>query len=151
MACRYRAGEVDPADLPMIAAEALAAGLDAPALCELAGRPRNAVTHEIRDAFEQALAECGIELPDPETARRHALRRLAARLGDGEITAAALATDDWWEMEGETAEERSFVRLIPQCTCCLGYMSEHDRRVWEAELRAAARALAASMPVGSGC
>ncbi|MFJ5172849.1 hypothetical protein ACIP68_03255 [Streptomyces griseoviridis] len=58
----------------MIAAEALAAGLDTPTLCVLAGLPRHADTREIRDAFEQALSEAGIELPDPGLARRHALR-----------------------------------------------------------------------------
>ncbi|WP_344050807.1 hypothetical protein [Streptomyces thermoalcalitolerans] len=97
----------------MLAAEALAAGLDTPALCELAGLPRNADTRDIRDAFEQALSEAGIELPDPGLARRHALRRLAARLLHGEIAPADLASDDWWETEAETAEERSFVSLLP--------------------------------------
>ncbi|RFC77431.1 hypothetical protein DXZ75_05820 [Streptomyces sp. AcE210] len=115
VACRYQANEKRPEDLPMIAAEALAAGLATPALCELAGWPRNADARDIRDAFEQALAESGIDVPDPGLARRHALRRLAARLIDGEIAPADLATDDWWETEVETAEERSFVSLIPQC------------------------------------
>ncbi|MCX4658028.1 hypothetical protein [Streptomyces uncialis] len=48
----------------MTTAEALAAGLDTPALCELAGLPRSADTRDIRDAFEQALSETGIELPE---------------------------------------------------------------------------------------
>ncbi|MER7813324.1 hypothetical protein [Streptomyces sp900116325] len=52
VACRYRADEIRPEDLPMIAAEALAAGLDTPTLCELAGLPRNADARDIRDAFE---------------------------------------------------------------------------------------------------
>ncbi|MGW6236553.1 hypothetical protein [Streptomyces sp. NPDC055094] len=67
VACRYQADEIRPEDLPMIAAEALAAGLDAPnapTLCELAGWPRNADARDIRDAFEQALAESGIGLPN---------------------------------------------------------------------------------------
>ncbi|MET9607306.1 hypothetical protein ABZZ17_19855 [Streptomyces sp. NPDC006512] len=92
VACRYQADELRPEDLPMIAAEALAAGLDTPTLCELAGWPRNTDARDIRDAFEQALAESGIELPDRDLARRHALRRLAARLVDGEATPADLAT-----------------------------------------------------------
>ncbi|MFF0401183.1 hypothetical protein ACFYSJ_36510 [Streptomyces sp. NPDC005248] len=83
--CRYQADEIRPEDLPMIAAEAVTAGLDTPTLCELAGLPRNADARDIRDAFERALSEAGIELPDPGLARRHALRRLAVRLINGEI------------------------------------------------------------------
>jgi hypothetical protein len=151
VACRYQADEVRPEDLPMIAAEALAAGLDTPTLCELAGLPRNADTHDIRNAFEQAVAESGIELPDPVLARRHALRRLAARLVDGEFSPADLPTDDWWETEVETAEERSFVKLIPQCSCCLEYTLGLEQKKWEAELRLAALALTSSAPIGPGC
>ncbi|MFB7383790.1 hypothetical protein ACFC6U_35995 [Kitasatospora purpeofusca] len=151
MACRYRADEIPPEDLPMIAAEALAAGLDTPMLCELAGLPRNADAHDICDAFDQALSESGIGLPDPGLARRHALRRLAARLVEGEVAPADVATDDWWETEVETAEERSFVRLIPQCACCLEYTLGLDQQTWAAELRIAALALTTSAPVGPGC
>lgn len=78
-AWRYQADEIYPEDLPMIAAEALAAGLDTPVLCELAGLPRNADARDIHEAFEEALAESGMELPDPVLARRHALRRLRRR------------------------------------------------------------------------
>ncbi|WP_327424942.1 hypothetical protein OG763_42710 [Streptomyces sp. NBC_01230] len=135
----------------MIAAEALAAGLDTPTLCELAGLPRNADTRDIRDALAQALSEAGIELPDPDLARRHALRRPAARLINGEIAPADLATDDWWETQVETVEERSFVALIPQCGCCIEYTLGSDQRTWAAELRIAALALTSSPPIGSGC
>ncbi|MFD9394791.1 hypothetical protein ACFWBB_29855 [Streptomyces sp. NPDC060000] len=135
----------------MIAAEALAAGLDTPTLCELAGWPRNADARDIRDAFEQALLESGIELPEPGLARRHALRRLAARLVAGEVAPADLATDDWWETEVETAQERSFVSLIPQCGCCMEYTLGLDQRRWAAELRFAALALTSSAQIGPGC
>ncbi|MGW2020347.1 hypothetical protein [Streptomyces sp. NPDC001927] len=151
VACRYRADEVRPEDLPMIAAEALASGLDTPTLCELAGLPRNADARDIRDAFEQALSEAGIELPDPGLARRHGLRRLAARLIRGEIAPADLATDDWWETEPEAVEERSFVSLIPPCGCCIEYSLGLDQRTWTAELRIAALALTSSPAIGPGC
>ncbi|WP_418960986.1 hypothetical protein [Streptomyces tritici] len=151
VACRYRAGEIPPEDLPMIAAEALAAGLDAPTLCELAGWPRTADPRDIREAFEQALCECGIALPDPAVARRHGLRRLAARFVAGELTTADLATDDWWETEAETAEECAFVALIPQCACCVAYTLGLDERQWDAELRVAAAALASASPLAPGC
>lgn len=152
MACRYQADEIRPEDLPLIAAEALAAGLDTPTLCELAGWPRNADARDIRDAFEQSLSEAGIELPDRSLARRHALRRLAVRLINGEIAAADLASDDWWETEAETTEERSFVSLIPQCGCCIEYtLGFDDQQTWAAELRIAALALTSSPPIGPGC
>lgn len=151
MACRYQADEIRPEDLPVVAAEALAAGLDTPTLCELAGWPRNADVRDIRDAFEQALSESGIRLPDRGLARRHALRRLAARLVDGGITSADLATDDWWETEVETAAEQSFVALIPQCECCIEYTLGLDRQTWAAQLRIAALALTSSPPIGPGC
>ncbi|MFG2622490.1 hypothetical protein ACGFXC_33210 [Streptomyces sp. NPDC048507] len=135
----------------MIAAEALAAGLDTPTLCELAGWPRNADARDIRDAFEQALAESGIGLPDRALARRHALRRMAARLIDGETTPADLERDDWWETQTETAAERAFVALIPPCDCCIEYTLGLDRRTWAAQLRNAALALTSSPPIGPGC
>ncbi|WP_412079498.1 hypothetical protein ACLF6K_38785 (plasmid) [Streptomyces xanthophaeus] len=151
VACRYQADEIRPEDLPMIAAEALAAGLDTPTLCELAGWPRNADARDIRNAFEQALSESGIELPDRGLARRHALRRLAARVVAGEVAPADLAKDDWWEMEVETAEEQSFVSLIPQCGCCIEYTLGLDQRTWVAELRIAALALTSCAPIGPAC
>ncbi|OEJ28643.1 hypothetical protein AR457_33510 [Streptomyces agglomeratus] len=135
----------------MIAAEALAAGLGTPTLCELAGWPCNADAREIREAFEQALAESGIELPDPRLAQRHALRRLAARLADGEIAPADLATDNWGETEVETAAERSFVALLPQCWCCIEYTSGLDQQTWTAQLWSAGLALTSSPPIGPGC
>ncbi|WP_405460497.1 hypothetical protein OG786_24080 [Streptomyces sp. NBC_00101] len=151
LACRYRADEVRPEDLPMRAAEALAAGLDTPALCELAGLPRNTDTRDIRDVFEQALRESGVELPALALARRHGLRRLAARLLDGSVTLAGLATDDGWDTEAGTAEERSFVALIPPCACCLEYTVGLDPAAWAAEVRVAALALVASPPDRTDC
>ncbi|MEZ0064408.1 hypothetical protein ABIA32_000386 [Streptacidiphilus sp. MAP12-20] len=97
----------------MIAAEAIAAGMDTPALCELAGLPRNADTNEIRDLFEQALAEVGIELPAPELAQRYALRRLAMRLIDEDLTLTVLVRGEWEEAPVATEEERVLVALIP--------------------------------------
>src|SRR5690242_7973120 len=75
----YQADQACPEDLPMTAAQALAMGMDTPALCELAGLPRHADPRDIRDTFEQVLEELVIILPDHHTARRYALRRLAAR------------------------------------------------------------------------
>ncbi|MFE1829186.1 hypothetical protein [Streptomyces yangpuensis] len=108
-------------------------------------------SRDIRDAFEQALAESGIGLPDRGLARRHALRRMAARLIDGEMTPADLATDDWWETEVETTAEQSFVALIPQCDCCIEYTLGLDQQTWAVRLRNAALALTSSPPIDPGC
>lgn len=64
-AWRYRAGEGQPEDLPMIAAEAIAAGMDTPALCELAGLPRNADASEIRDLLSRRLPKSASNCPHP--------------------------------------------------------------------------------------
>ncbi|MFD6417059.1 hypothetical protein [Streptomyces sp. NPDC060194] len=150
-ACRYRSDEVCPEDLPMIAAEALAAGADTPSLCELAGWPRTADPRDIRDAFERALDEAGVSLPDPDVARRHALRRTAARLVAGELAPGGLATDAWWEAQGETEAERALLALIPACECCAAYTLGLDQRTWERRLREAAHARTAEPPVAPGC
>ncbi|MBM7169217.1 hypothetical protein JQK87_12460 [Streptomyces sp. G44] len=142
-AWRCQVGWTPPEDLPMAAAEALAAGLDGPALVELAGMPRNADPRDIRDAFEQALSEVGVALPGHRQARRHALRALAVRCAAGETDLAELASDDWWETEGGSAEERAFVALLPPCTCCLEYTLGLDEEEWRTQLRTAALALAA--------
>ncbi|WP_158786411.1 MULTISPECIES: hypothetical protein [unclassified Streptomyces] len=150
-ACRYQANDIPIEDVPMIAAVALAAGLDSPALRELAGLPRHADPRDVRVAFEQALAECGIALPAPDVARRHGLRRLAARFLAQDVALADLAADHWLDLEVRTAAERSFVALLPPCDCCTEYTLGLDRRAWEARLRSAALALASSPPVGPGC
>ncbi|MGV9273828.1 hypothetical protein [Streptomyces griseosporeus] len=144
----YQADQFCPEELPMTAAHALVAGMDTPALCELAGLPRHADPRDIRNAFEQALEELGMSLPDRDLARRYALRRLATRFTAGEVELAELASDDWWEMEAETPEEQAFLALLPHCTCCIDYTLGLDETAWEAQLHAAARALASHPTVG---
>ncbi|MFD8636249.1 hypothetical protein [Streptomyces sp. NPDC059533] len=144
----YQADQVRPEDLPMTAAHALAVGVDSPALCELAGLSRRADPRDVRDAFEQALAELGIALPDRGLAQRYALRRLATRFGAGEATLAELASDEWLEIEAETAEERAFVALLPPCACCIEYTLGLDEATWEARMQLATRALASHPTVG---
>ncbi|MGW0877350.1 hypothetical protein ACWD3Z_43865 [Streptomyces sp. NPDC002740] len=149
-AWRYQVDQVCPENLPMTAAEALAAGADTPALCELAGLPRNADPRDIRDTFEQALAELGIALPDRRLARRYELLRLATRFAAGEVALADLVSDEWWEIEVDTAEEQAFVALLPQCACCVEYTLGLDEAAWEAQLRIAAGALVSHPTVGPG-
>jgi hypothetical protein len=144
----YQADQVCPEDLPMTAAQALAAGMDTPTLCELAGLPRHADPREIRDTFEQALEELGINLPDHDLARRFALRKLATRFTAGEVDLAEMASDEWSEMEVETAEEQAFLALLPPCACCIEYTLGLDEAAWEAELQRAACALVSHPTVG---
>jgi hypothetical protein len=146
----YQADRVCPEDLPMTAAQAIAVGVDTPALCELAGLPRHADPRDIRDTFEQALAELDIALPDRRLARRYALRRLAMRLIAGEATLADLPSDEWMETEVKTAEEQAFVALLPPCACCVEYTLGLDEAAWEAQVRSAARALVSHPTVGPG-
>ena len=134
----------------MAAAQALAVGMDTPALCELARMPRHADPRDIRDTFEQALAELRIVLPSRRLAQRYALRRLATRFTDGEAALAELASNKWWEMEVETAEEQAFVALLPPCTCCIEYTLGLDKATWEVQLRIAARALVSHPAAGPG-
>ncbi|MBD0716063.1 hypothetical protein [Streptomyces sp. CBMA370] len=151
VACRWQADEIRPEDLPMFAADALAAGLDTPALCELAGWPRHADPRDVRDTFESALAEAGIGLPDRRLARRHSLHRMAARLVAGTMAPSEPVGADWAETEAETPAEQAFVALIPACACCLAYTVGLDRRTWATRLREAALALASGPPIGPGC
>ncbi|MFI6468569.1 hypothetical protein [Streptomyces sp. NPDC050538] len=144
----YQADQVCPEDLPMTAAQALAAGMDTPILRELAGVPRHADPRDIRDTFEQALEELGIDLPDHHLARRYALRRLATRFAAGEVDLAGLASDEWSEMEVETAEEQAFLALLPPCACCIEYTLGLDEAAWAAQLQIAAGTLVAHPTVG---
>lgn len=132
----------------MAAAQALAVGMDTPALCELAGLSRQADPRDIRATFEQALAELGIVLPERRLARRFALRRLATRFVAGETSLAELASEEWLEIEVEGAEEQAFVALLPPCACCIEYTLGLDEVAWEAQLQIAARALVAHPTVG---
>jgi predicted regulator of Ras-like GTPase activity (Roadblock/LC7/MglB family) len=100
--------------------------------CRPPGHPRR---------IEQALAELGIALPDHHLAQRYALRRLATRFTAGEAALAELASDEWSEIEVETAEEQAFVALLPPCACCIEYTLGLDEAAWEGQLRIAARAL----------
>ncbi|MFH8987778.1 hypothetical protein [Streptomyces sp. NPDC017940] len=115
---------------------------------ELTGLPRHADPRDIRDAFEQAVAEAGIALPDRHLALRFALRRLAARFAAGEAGLGEMASDEWSDLKVETEEERAFRALLPPCACCIKHRLGLDEGTWIAQLRIAARALASQPDVG---
>ncbi len=77
-----------PADLPMVAAQALARGLDSPALREVAGLGRADPAEEL---FTEALAELGLSWPTPGQAHLYAARHLCSRLLGGAPAAARAA------------------------------------------------------------
>lgn len=91
VAWRHAAGMVYPEDLPMAAAEALARGVDSPALRELAGLGKGSATTEIEDLYRNALAELGIASPGQREAVRWWLGELAKELVQGKLTVAGLA------------------------------------------------------------
>lgn len=83
-AWRRRVGVESPEGLVDVAVEALVAGLDSPALAELAGAdPRDA--HDVHGLFVTALGELGLAWPDERTALWQLVRSTARQIVDGEI------------------------------------------------------------------
>ncbi|MGC5018326.1 hypothetical protein [Micromonospora sp. DT47] len=127
------AGELASEELPMIAAQALANGLDSPSLRELAGLSRGEY-REARELLDQVIDELGLpELPDEdravwEVARSYARRTVFGAIApvDGAHAIAshagslmfpeplatfAFLTDLWQDNVGERAQlEQDIVR-----------------------------------------
>ncbi|MYT71390.1 MULTISPECIES: hypothetical protein [unclassified Streptomyces] len=80
VAWQYVVRLIFPEDLPMAAADLLAAGHDSPSLGDLAGRSRREDTSEIDQLFLNAMDDLGVPVPDEETAERCLLRHLATQL-----------------------------------------------------------------------
>lgn len=90
------AAEQPTEDLPDLAAEALAMGIDSPALRELAGTPSAAV-RDARDLFMEAAHELGVEPPTEAEARRRLARHWASQIVDGSVTPIEGAGRIWWD------------------------------------------------------
>jgi hypothetical protein len=77
-------GELSPEELPAIAAQALADGLDSPALRERPGvsalDPR-----EARDVFLRAMNELEVTIPDQTTAMWRLVHLWMSRIASGEL------------------------------------------------------------------
>jgi hypothetical protein len=86
LAWQYAADAAYVEDLPMRAAEALAGGIDSPALRELAGLGRRSDPHEIRDLYAEAMAELKIKMPSAEDAFQREVLRVARDLVEGRLT-----------------------------------------------------------------
>ncbi len=83
-------------ELPMLAAEALARGVDSPALRELAGLFPHEV-REARDLFHLAMEELGSPVPDVEEARRRTMAMAARRALQGEMSLYAATHEVYWQ------------------------------------------------------
>ena len=144
-AWQYVAEVLSPKELPMLAAHALADGLDSPALRELAGLPRRGDESEIRELFVQTLHELGIPLPDEETAGRRLLVSLAFGLADGELSPQDVAGRLSMTVAARTEEETRFLSVAAEYSEWLG---PDQLPGWEDELRTAAHSLTAATDFG---
>jgi hypothetical protein len=89
VAIDYWLGPIRPEDMPMIAARLLAVGHDTPALRLAAGFGVRDDPRDIRAAFQQALTELGVWLPDP-----HAAQALAGAQVASDLLAGRLPVED---------------------------------------------------------
>jgi len=83
-ASRLAVDEQRSEDLPMLAAEALAEGVDSPALRMAAGTPASEV-RDARDWFVAALDELGIPIPDTQASLYAVVLDLARSIVDGDV------------------------------------------------------------------
>ncbi|WP_157597288.1 hypothetical protein [Streptacidiphilus rugosus] len=144
VAWQYVVGIVRSEDLPMQAARLLAAGMDSPALRDLAGRGRREVTTELAALFRQAVHELGGSMPDQETAERCLLHHLAGRLAAGVMTPGEVAAKVWQSLTAaRTDAEHAFLQAIGDDYYLDNTADEQPEafQAWEAELRSAARRL----------
>lgn len=91
----WNVGERRTVDIVTAACDLLVAGVDGPALRELAAVSISELESEIAEPLQAALAELGLTVPaqHSDAARIEALEAMAARTISGRITAAELA--DW--------------------------------------------------------
>ncbi|MFJ9020848.1 hypothetical protein ACIRPU_12820 [Streptomyces sp. NPDC102259] len=146
-AWRYVAEILPPEELPMLAARALVDGRDSPALRSLAGLPRRSDETEIRELYVQALHECGVPLPDDETAGRRLLVRLAVGLANAELSPKDVVDRLSMTVAARTPEETQFLSIAADYS---EWMDTDELPGWENGLRTAAHSLAASTDLGSG-
>ncbi|MFD7966033.1 hypothetical protein ACFV5J_35145 [Streptomyces zaomyceticus] len=95
-ALKLALGEQPTEDLPMIAAQALADGLESPALVELAGLSRRDPPADIRDLFGQTMAELGFPVPGVEEAWRERMLEAAGGMLTGSLTRYEASSEIYW-------------------------------------------------------
>ncbi|MFJ9691200.1 hypothetical protein [Kitasatospora sp. NPDC101183] len=147
LAWHQTACRVMPRDLPMAAAELLAAGEDSPALRELAGRSGRGLAAEMIELLHEALAELGLPVPTWETAHRCELREAAERVAAGEVTPEELVEELQVDRDAEFPEaEGRFANLYIEVDCggCLEDLGVERLADWTARVRSAAAELASA-------
>lgn len=103
-------------DLIGLAVDALVAGLDGPALAELAGADARD-SQDVRDLFEDVVREQGLEWPDEQSALWHLVRYTARQIVDGVLDPGAGAAWMWREASYRAEPEgdlRIFVGLASE-------------------------------------
>jgi hypothetical protein len=141
VAARWVLGLIPSQELPQIATEALEAGLDSPALRELAGE-----LHPTLDASgplgEEILDEIGVGIPDRSRAGFVLARAYAAQINDGTLSPYEGARQIWRIQIGVEG-------LMPELGPFVYWASEWDeadsagrRRQCETAIRTAALGLA---------
>lgn len=128
-------------DLPMAAAEALARGVDSPALRELAGLGKGSATTEIEDLYRDALAELDITSPGRREAVRWWLGELAEELVQGRLSAAGLARKIVPGEEWMAEDEYRFAALGYYWQDMVDLASPSQVRAAEVDLLDAARVI----------
>ncbi|MFE5614954.1 hypothetical protein [Streptomyces sp. NPDC056524] len=95
-AVKLALGEQPTEDLPMIAALAVADGLDSQSLIELAGLSRRDPPADIRDLFMQTMAELGLSVPGVEEAWRERMLEAAEGMLSGSLTHYEASSEIYW-------------------------------------------------------
>lgn len=128
-------------ELPKLAAEALAQGVDSPSLREVAGASTRDDPRDVRERYLAALDELGIDVPQAEQAAWRLTRDVATRIVGRQIS--PLEGAEWiWRVASSRVEHegdlRVFIGLASEC-------EDHPERCaeYETQIRAAAQQLLA--------
>ena len=141
---RVAMAEQETSELPLIAAWALAGGVDSPSLRYLAGHP-GADVRECRDLFLAAMEELGVPMPPRDDARRAMARAWASEMIAGTLTPYEASRLIWrkaWDADDGPGELTVFVGLASEWED-----DRRGRRGLERNMLEAARGLLGS---GSG-
>jgi hypothetical protein len=146
---RLTIGDLGTEELPDLAADGLARGVDSPSLRLLAGTSR----HDVRDARDlliEAMSELGIPLPSEADGRRALVRFWARRMVEGSLSPIEASRRIWWEGWSELGcpdDLTVFVGLASEWEDAPDHRAEYER-----DMLAEARALLdrTQMPPPSG-
>jgi hypothetical protein len=144
VAVGYWLDPIPPDDMPVLAARMLAEGHDTPAFRRAAGLARDDDPRDVREAFQDALAELGVWLPGRDAAELAAGISLARELLSGALPIAGCVSRAWgiWDV-GDVLDPGlpgDLMELVLMCWLHGG--DEYDLNGGDERLLAAARALA---------